>query len=61
MGRKEARNMGQEPLQPPAWTFTSKGNQLTTTMCSSPSSVHLHTKFTHSLGLVAQDLCLHYI
>lgn len=27
MGRKEARNMGQEPLQPPAWTFTSKGNQ----------------------------------
>lgn len=53
VGRKELRTVGQEPLRPPAWTFTSKGNQPTTPMCSQRNWAYLHTGFTHSLGLGA--------
>lgn len=39
------------PLWPPAWMFTSKGNQAATPMCNQPSWAHLDAEFAHSLGL----------
>lgn len=51
LGQEGSEDCGQEPLWPPAWTFTSKDKNPTTLTCNQPSRTHLHAEFTQYLGL----------